>query len=155
VKSPKAAHILTQGPPLPDTTGTADARSPKALLIEMFREVVLNKNADLIAQYYHPDFLLETNGELQDLDAFLQGHRRVYATDISYAVRYDDDAWVESDGRVAARIWIRTQTGAAAPVEFEIVLIATFVDQKIHRVWETTWPDWRAVRAFESYQPAR
>jgi hypothetical protein len=136
-------------------TRNADASSPKALLIEMFRDVVLNKNADLIARYYHPDFLLETNGERQDFDAFLEGHRRVYATDIAYTVRYDEDAWVESADRVAARIWVRTQTGVAAPVEFEIVLIATFVDQKIHRVWETTWPDWRAVKAFEAYQPAR
>ncbi|MFM0674504.1 hypothetical protein [Paraburkholderia sediminicola] len=38
-----------------------------------------------------------------------------------------------------------------APVEFEVVLIVTYVDRKIHRVWELTWPDWTQVKAFENY----
>ncbi|MFM0176415.1 hypothetical protein [Paraburkholderia sediminicola] len=38
-----------------------------------------------------------------------------------------------------------------APVEFEVVLIVTYVDRKIHRVWELTWLDWTQVKAFENY----
>ena len=36
-------------------------------------------------------------------------------------------------------------------VSLEGVLIATFVDGLIHRVWETTWPSWRTVEAFADY----
>ena len=37
------------------------------------------------------------------------------------------------------------------PTRIEVVLIATFVDKLIHRVWETTWPSWRTVEAFADY----
>jgi hypothetical protein len=36
-------------------------------------------------------------------------------------------------------------------VEYEIVLIATYVDEKIHRLWELTWPDWTTANAFADY----
>ncbi|MFM0557629.1 hypothetical protein P0D69_42830 [Paraburkholderia sediminicola] len=111
----------------------------------------MKKDASLIAHDYHPDFVLETNGQKQNYDAFAEGHRKVYATDVAYEIRYDDDTWVESPERVAARVWIKTQRPNEAPVEFEVVLIATYVDRKIHRVWELTWPDWTQVKAFENY----
>ncbi|WP_206001965.1 hypothetical protein [Paraburkholderia aromaticivorans] len=75
----------------------------------------------------------------------------MYATEVTYEVRYDDDTWVESPERIAARVWIKTQRPNEAPVEFEVVLIANYVDRKIHRVWELTWPDWTQVKAFENY----
>ena len=125
--------------------------STKKLLQEMFREMVIKKDASLISHYYHPDFLLETNGQKQDYTAFAEGHRKVYATDIVYEVRYDDDAWVETGDRIAARVWIKTERSNEPAVEFEVVLIGTYVNQKIYRVWELTWPDWSQAKAFENY----
>jgi hypothetical protein len=125
--------------------------SPKTLLIQMFRDMVEQKNTALIERFYHPAFVLETNGETQDFAAFAAGHRRVYATDITYAIRYDDAAWVEAPGRVAARVWITTQTPGRAAVEFEVVLIATVRNGQFYRIWETTWPDWRATKSFDTY----
>ncbi|MGZ5376884.1 MAG: hypothetical protein ACXWZR_00820 [Mycobacterium sp.] len=59
----------------------------------------------------------------QNFAEFAESHRGVYATDISYAIAYDDEAWVEADGRVAARVWITTSRP----------------DEEPTRVWETTW----------------
>ncbi|SAK86321.1 hypothetical protein AWB77_04592 [Caballeronia fortuita] len=129
--------------------------SPAELLREMFEEMVLKKDLSRIAHYYSRDFILETNGNIQDYAAFESGHAKVYPTSIRYDVRYDEATWVESEDRVAVRLWIKTQRPDEAPVEFEILLIASFVDGKIHRVWETTYPDWRQVKAFDSYSSQR
>jgi hypothetical protein len=125
--------------------------STKALLQEMFSEMVIKKDASLIPHYYHPDFLLETNGKKQDYEAFAQGHDTVYATPIRYEVRYDPDSWVEGAERVAVRVWIKTQRPDEDAVEFEVVLIATYVAGKIYRLWELTWPDWSQAKAFKDY----
>lgn len=122
-------------------------------LVEMFDRMVISKDATLIPHYYDPDFLLETNGQTQDYRAFVEGHERVYATSISYRVRYDDATWVESADRVACRLWITTQRPDEAAVEIEVVLIATYRGDRIHRLWELTWPDWTRVAALDSYEP--
>jgi hypothetical protein len=96
----------------------------KQLMIEMFTEMVIKKDANLIGRYYHPDFELETNGQRQNYAAFVGGHERVYASSISYDVRYDEASWIESGNKVAARMWIRTRRAEEAPTEIEVVLIA-------------------------------
>ena len=37
------------------------------------------------------------------------------------------------------------------PHPLEVVLIAAFNDSRITRIWETTWPSWRTLPAFETY----
>jgi hypothetical protein len=125
--------------------------SPRRLLQEMFSEMVVKKVASLIPHYYHPDFLLFTNGQTQSYRLFAEGHKKMYATSITYEVTYDEDTWVESAGKVAVRCWIKTQLASEDAVEYEVVLIGTYVDQKLHRLWELTWPDWRTAEAFEKY----
>ena len=133
-------------------TGAPGARqSPKALLQEMFERVVIPKNAELIEAYYHPDFTLTSNGIVQGYVEYVRGHRDVYATCIRYSVRYDEDSWVESDDRVAARMWITTEWPPQPPTEIEVLLIATYLENRLHRLWELTWPDWSALDAFEQY----
>ena len=66
--------------------------------------MVIAKNADLIERYYHPDFVMYSDGMSQNFAEFTESHRGVYATDISYAIAYDDEAWVEADDRVAAGV---------------------------------------------------
>ena len=91
--------------------------NPRELLIEMFEQMVKRKDASLIERYYHPDFLLHTNGAVQGYEEFADGHRRVYATEISYAVDYDEKAWVVTDDRVAGRVWITTERPGEEPTK--------------------------------------
>jgi hypothetical protein len=122
-----------------------------ALLREMFEQMVIAKDGDAIARYYRPDFVMYSDGMTQNFEEFEASHRGVYATPISYAIEYDEEAWVEAADRVAARVFITTSRPDEAPTRIEVVLIATFVDGLIHRVWETTWPSWRQVAALEDY----
>jgi hypothetical protein len=122
-----------------------------ALLREMFEQMVVAKDAGAIARYYHPEFVTYSDGISQTFAEFEAGHRGVYQTPISYSIAYDDEAWVEADGRVAARVWITTARPDEAPTRIEVVLIASFVDRRIHRIWETTWPSWRTVEALADY----
>lgn len=122
-----------------------------ALLREMFDQMVIAKNAQLVERYYHPDFVMHSDGLTQNFAEFRDSHREIYTTPISYAIDYDEQAWIEADGKVAARVWITTSRPAELPTRIEVVLIAAFRDGRIHRVWETTWPSWRGVAALESY----
>jgi hypothetical protein len=122
-----------------------------ALLREMFDQMVVKKDPKAIERFYDPSFMMFSNGVMQDYDAFAESHRGVYATQISYAVEYDEEAWVEAPDRVAARVWITTSRPDEAPTRIEVVLIAAFTNGRIGRVWETTWPSWNALPAFENY----
>ncbi|MFM0739851.1 hypothetical protein PQQ51_21640 [Paraburkholderia xenovorans] len=100
----------------------------------------MRKDASLIPHYYHPDFQRESNGQLEDYQAFASGHEKMYATPVTFEVRYDDASWVESAAKVAVRLWIRKQTSIGQPLEFEILLVAAYLDGKIHHLWEMTSP---------------
>ena len=52
----------------------------KEKLKEMFSEMVIKKDASLIPIYYHENFLLYTNGEVTDYQAFLTSHQEYYST---------------------------------------------------------------------------
>lgn len=121
------------------------------LLKEMFHEMVVKKDISQVPRYYHPEFVLESNGQRQGYDAFLAGHQRVYATAITYALRYDESSWVESGDKLACRVWITTRRPDQDAVEIEVVLIATYAGEQIRHLLELTWPDWTGVKALESY----
>ena len=122
-----------------------------ALLREMFERMVVAKNGDLIEHYYHPDFVMCSDGLRQQFAEFRDSHRMLYGTAIGYAVEYDEQAWVEAADKVAGRVWITTSRPGEEPTRIEVVLIAAYRDGRIHRVWETTWPSWRGVPALEGY----
>ncbi|MTD17490.1 nuclear transport factor 2 family protein [Nakamurella sp. YIM 132087] len=123
-----------------------------AHLRAMFDRMVIEKDATAVAKFYHPDFQMVSNGMTQDYGAFLASHQGVYDTAISYSVRYDEDAWVETGDRVAGRMWITTARPKERPTEIEVILIATYREGLIHRLWELTWPDWSRLAAFENYE---
>lgn len=122
-----------------------------ALLREMFATMVIPKNADVIDRYYHPDFVMYSDGLEQSFAEYAESHRAVYQTEISYAVEYDEEAWVETGDRLAGRLWITTSRPGEQPTRIEIVLIAVYRDGRIYRIWETTWPSWRKLPAFDNY----
>ncbi|CAM3432975.1 hypothetical protein BHQ20_29255 [Mycobacterium intermedium] len=66
-----------------------------ALLRELFEQLVVAKNAELIEHYYDPDFVMFSDGLTQGLAEFRDGHRKLFASPIEYSVEYDDQAWVQ------------------------------------------------------------
>lgn len=118
---------------------------------EMFEQMVLKKDPDLISEFYSPEFELHTNGQKQTYEEFLAGHERVYATEITYRVEYDEDSWVEQGDRVAGRLWITTSRPDQEETRIEVTLIAHFAGDRISRITETTWPDWRELKELGQY----
>ena len=88
-----------------------------AVLREMFDQMVVNKDATAIERFYDRSFVMFSNGVIQDYDGFAESHRGVYATEVSYSVEYDEQAWVKTEGKVAGRVWITTSRpdGGAHP----------------------------------------
>lgn len=119
------------------------------LLKEMFAEMVIKKDAALIAHYYHPDFLLYTNGQEMDYQTFLTSHQEYYKTEISYEVAYDEPTLLEQEQKVAGRVYITTKRPNEAAKEIEVILIAEYKENKLYRLWELTYPDWSQLPAFE------
>ena len=122
-----------------------------AVLRQMFEQMVEKKDPTAIEQFYDPSFVMFSNGVTQDFEAFAASHRAVYSTEIRYSVEYDEDAWVETPDKVAARVWITTSRPNESVTRIKVVLIAAFHEGRITRVWETTWPNWNALPAFETY----
>lgn len=129
------------------------APNGRALLTAMFDEVVVRKDASKIPSFYHPEFVMVSNGITQDYEAFTASHEGVYDTDIHYSVDYDNDAWVVQRDRIAARVWVTTSRPSSPPNQIEVMLIATLKEGRLHRLWELTFPDWSALPEFASYGP--
>lgn len=122
-----------------------------AVLRQMFEQMVVAKDITAVDRFYDPSFVMYSNGVTQNFEEFVASHRTVYDTAISYAVEYDEEAWVEGEDKVAGRVWITTTRPGESPTRIEVVLIAAFKDGRITRVWETTWPSWNDLPAFETY----
>jgi hypothetical protein len=122
-----------------------------AIVRNMFDQMVVKKDPQAIPRFYDPEFIMYSNGVVQDYASFAEGHEQMYGTDIQYAIEYDEDAWVEADGKVAARRWITTTRPHESANRIELILIAAFHENRIIRLWETTWPNWADLKAFDSY----
>lgn len=122
-----------------------------AVLREMFEQMVIRKDGTAIERFYDPSFVMYSNGMTQNFDEFSASHRESYETAISYAIEYDEEAWVEAEDKVAGRVWITTSRPGESPTRIEVVLITAFKEGRITRVWETTWPSWNDLPAFETY----
>ena len=122
-----------------------------AILKDMFEQMVIRRDITAVDRFYDPSFVMYSNGLTQNFDEFKASHRNVYDTPISYAFEYDEEAWVETDDKVAGRVWITTSRPGETPTRIEVVLIAAFKAGLITRVWETTWPSWNDLPAFDTY----
>jgi hypothetical protein len=110
-------------------------------LKEMFHEMVLRKDTSLIPYYYHPDFILYTNDQKTDYQAFLESHEKYYATPIKYEIEYDNETFLEQGDKIAGRVWITTTRPTETAKKIEVILI--------YRLWELTYPDWSKLPAFK------
>jgi len=68
-----------------------------AVLRQMFEQMVENKDPTATDRFYHPSFVMFSNGVTQDFEAFAASHRTIYATPICYSVEYDEQAWGRGD----------------------------------------------------------
>jgi hypothetical protein len=119
------------------------------LLKDMFDRMVLKKDASLIPFFYHEDFILYANGEEMGYESYLKLHQEVYATPIQYQIAYDQETLVEQGNKVAGRVWITITQPEQQPKKIEVILIASFKEGKIHRLWELTSPDWSKLPEFQ------
>jgi hypothetical protein len=115
----------------------------RELMQEMFSQLAEAKDISKVEKYYDPDFLLYTNGQVQDYAAFHAGHARVYPT--------DNQAWVEAGDRLGGRMWITTKRPGEDAARIEVIFLAAYRQGRIHRLWGLTWPDWSQLQAFETY----
>ena len=122
-----------------------------ALLREMFEQMVVAKNGELIEHFYDPDFVMYSDGLRQSFTEFRDSHLKLYATPLTYVSSTTSRPGLETSDRVAGRVWITTSRPGEEPTRIELVLIAAYRDGRILRVWETTWPSWRNVAALENY----
>lgn len=83
-----------------------------------------------------------------DYQSFLESHEKYYATEIQYHVAYDEETLLEQGEKVAARVWITTKRPEEAARKIEVILIATYKEGKLHRLWELTYPDWSKMSEF-------
>jgi hypothetical protein len=118
-------------------------------LKEMFQKMVVEKNASLINAYYHPELLVFTNNKVMTFEDMVTFNEEVYKTPIQYAVAYDEDTLLEQENKVAGRIFITTSMPNEKPTEIEVILIVTYKEDKIHRAWELTYPNWIEMSEFE------
>jgi hypothetical protein len=86
-----------------------------ALLRQMFEQMVEKKDPTAIDRFYHPSFVMFSNGVTQDFEAFAASHRTIYATPICYSAEYDEQAWVGTTDKVAGRVWITTSRPGDQP----------------------------------------
>lgn len=120
-------------------------------LKQMFEEVTVNKNAQAIPDYYHPELKLYTNNQVMDYKVFFDGHIKTCASPIKFAVSYDEETIVEHDDKVALRMWIDVTLPVKGTHRLELMLSAAYKDDKIYRLWELTYPDWSALPELASY----
>lgn len=121
-----------------------------ALFKEMLQNVVVNKDASLIYKYFHEDFMMHSNGISLNFHDFFFLHEKLYATNISYTIAYDEPALFEQEGKIAGRV-LGTVAIPGLPLQkIEVVLISHYLDDKLYRIWTLTHPDWSRMGAFQA-----
>ena len=74
---------------------------------------------------------------------------KIYQTDIQYQVDIEEDTVVKGEYKTAMRVFITTSYPGKEPTEIEVILIISFKENKIYRLWELTRPDWTQMKNFQ------
>ena len=102
-------------------------------------------------KYYHPEFKLYANGLIQEYKEYVKLHEDIYKTDIQYKVDIQKVTVIDGPSGVSMRVFITTSKPGEQPKEIEVILIATFKDNLIYRLWELTYPDWTKINTFKDH----
>lgn len=122
-----------------------------SLLEEMFQKVVVEKQADLQKKYYHPKFKLYANGTVQGYEQYVKLHEDIYKTAIEYKVDIQKNTIINGSNGTSMRVFITTSMPGEEQKEIEVILIATYKDGLIYRIWELTSPDWTKIDTFKKH----
>ncbi|MCF6775703.1 hypothetical protein L3V83_03845 [Thiotrichales bacterium 19X7-9] len=119
-------------------------------LKQMFSQMVEAKKIDLMSNFYHKDFILYSNGTTMDYDDFYNAHKKIYQTNVGYKIDYDTNTIVEQENKVACRLFITVTKPKQPPQKIEVILVAEYKNNKIYRLWELTYPNWRKSKTFKN-----
>lgn len=117
-------------------------------LKEMFENVIVKKNASAIPKYYNKDFLLHTNGQEMSYEEFVKLNLEINKIPIQYEIQYDEETLVEIENKIAGRIWVTISKHNKPSKIIEVIMIIEYIDDKIHTLWELTFPDWTKLPEF-------
>lgn len=119
------------------------------LLKEMFNEMVIKKDVSVVPKYFHLEFLLYAHGQVWNYQDHVSKHQKIYKTPIQYAIRYQNETFIEQDEMISGRMFITLSLPNEPDKELELILIVKFKDNKIYRIWELTYPDWTQLETFK------
>lgn len=97
-------------------------------------------DAQAIDELLTPEFQMYSNDVQWDFQTFKDYHVESYKTRKSIDVEYQDV--FGSADRVAARVTIKLADHSGESKEFMVILIAQIANNRIHRLWEVTFPHW-------------
>lgn len=98
-------------------------------------------DAQAIDELLAPEFQMYSNDVQWDFKTFKDYHVDSYKTRKSIDIDYED-IFCRGD-RVAARVTIKIADHNGEDKEFMVILIAQIADDRIHRLWEVTFPHWQ------------
>lgn len=113
----------------------------KISLVKRLFDSAERLDAEAIDELFTPEFIMVSNDVEWDFQTFKDYHIESYKTRKSIQVEYHDIFC--SDDREAARVNIVLTDHSDASKEFMVMLIAQITDNRIHRLWELTFPHWQ------------
>lgn len=84
-----------------------------------------------------------------DFQEIVNLHEKIYQTNIQYKIDYDEKTMIEEKSKVSVRMFITTSKPKEPAKELELILIASYKENKLYRVWELTFPDWSQDAKFK------
>lgn len=110
-----------------------------ALVRKLF-DSATNLDAAILDELLTPDFQMFSNDVQWDFQTFKDYHIESYKSRKSIEVTYHDIFC--SNDRVAARVTIDLADNTDTKKQFEVILIVQTAGNRIHRLWEVTFPSW-------------
>ena len=113
------------------------------LIKNMFIETAEKMNIAKIDEYFSPDFEMWSNDVHWNFKQYKVYHAKIFkesrkATKIKWPL---DDIFAKGD-RVAAKVTITLLEKNDQKKDIQVMLIAQIKNNKIHRLWELTFPHW-------------
>lgn len=98
-------------------------------------------DANAMDELFTPDFQMYSNDVHWDYKTFKEYHVESYKTRKAIDFTHHD-IFCDKD-KVAARVDIVLTDLNGATKEFQVIIIAHIADNRIHRLWEVTFPHWQ------------
>lgn len=98
-------------------------------------------DAEAVDELFTPEFVMISNDVEWDFQQFKDYHVESYKTRKAIEVSYGDLFCKEN--KVSARVTITLSDQDGGKKEFQVILIAHVLNDRIHRLWEVTFPHWQ------------